>query len=107
MLPGGNAQVARRAFSGVSQCSGGLLDLFQMRTEALNQSLARFGRHHAAGGAGQQPDIEPRFEMAHGMAERRLRHAKLGRRAVKLRSRATTIKESRSFTFSFSIIFPD
>lgn len=47
----------------------------QMRTEALNQSLARFGRHHAAGGAGQQPDIEPRFEMAHGMAERRLRHA--------------------------------
>ena len=26
---------------------------------------------------------------------------------VKLRSRATTIKESRSFTFSFSIIFPD
>ena len=77
----GNAQVARRAFSGVSQCSRGLLDLFQMRTEALNQSLARFGRHHAAGGAGQQPDIEPRFEMAHGMAERRLRHAKLGRRA--------------------------
>lgn len=107
MLPGGNAQVARRAFSGVAQCSQGLLDLFQMRTEALNQSLARFGRHHAAGGAGQQPDIEPRFEMAHGMAERRLRHAKLGRRAVKLRSRATTIKESRSFTFSFSIIFPD
>lgn len=83
MLPGGNAQVARRAFSGVAQCSRGLLDLFQMRTEALNQSLARFGRHHAAGGAGQQPDIEPRFEMAHGMAERRLRHAKLGRRAGK------------------------
>jgi hypothetical protein len=100
MLPGGDAQVARRA--PIAQRGQRLLHLLQMRTEALNESLTRLGRYHAAGGAGQQPHIETRFEMAHGMAERRLRHAELGRRAVKLRSRATTIKESRSFTFSLA-----
>ena len=55
-----------------------------MRTEALNQSARPLrSAPRCQGGAGEQPDIEPRFEMAHGMAERRLRHAKLGRRAGK------------------------
>ena len=72
MLPGGDAQVARRAFARIAQRGQRPLHLLQMRTEALNESLTRLGRYHAAGGAGQQPHIETRFEMAHGMAERRL-----------------------------------
>jgi hypothetical protein len=36
---------------------------------------------HAARGAGQQADAEARFQLAHGVAERRLRQPQLGRGA--------------------------
>ena len=56
------------------------LDLFEPRAERVQEALARVRRRHAARGAGQQPDAEPRFERAHGMAQRRLRDAELRRR---------------------------
>ncbi len=64
-LPAGRSRVSRSAVSARSISS-------RCGPEALYQSLTRLGRYHAAGGAGQQPHIETRFEMAHGMAERRL-----------------------------------
>ena len=45
----------------------------------VQQAFAGFGRRDAARGAGQQPDAQPRFESADGVAQRRLRDAELRR----------------------------
>ena len=55
------------------------LDLFQARPGGAQQPLARLRRRDAARGAGQQPQPKPLFQAADGLAQRRLRHAELGR----------------------------
>ena len=53
------------------------VDLLEPRTHGAKQALARFRRRDAARGAGQEPNAEPRFEFADGVAQRRLRDAEL------------------------------
>ena len=48
------------------------VDLLEFGADGLEQSLAGFRRRHAAGGAGQQPQAQPLFEGADGVAQRRL-----------------------------------
>ena len=55
------------------------LDLVEARAERVQETLAGCGRRDAARGAGQKPDAEPGLEFAHGVAQRRLRHAEPGR----------------------------
>ena len=55
------------------------VDLVEPRAHGAEQALARLGRRHAARGAGQQPQPEPRLEPADGVAERRLGDAELRR----------------------------
>ena len=45
--------------------------------------LARFGRRHRARGPRQEPHPEPLLQSLHGVAQRRLGHAELGRRTGK------------------------
>ena len=63
------AQLAQRGQLGV--------DLVEPRADGPQQALAGLGRRDAARGAGQQPEPEPLFESADGVAERRLRNAEL------------------------------
>jgi hypothetical protein len=58
-------------------------DLLDARADRAQQAFSRFGRRDAARRAHQQSDTEPRFQPANGVAERRLRHAELGRRFCK------------------------
>ena len=80
MLAGGQAEVTRRTVAGIAQSVKLLFYLLQVRTQALEQLFARFGRRHAAGGAGQQPHVEPGLEVAHRVAEGGLGDAKLSGR---------------------------
>ena len=89
------AQLAQRGELGV--------DLVEPRADGAEQALARLGRRDAARGAGQQPQAEPLLQPADGVAQRRLRDAELRRGPVKLRSRATARKASRSFRFCRAI----
>ena len=54
------------------------------------QALAGLRRRHAARGAGEKSNAKPRFQLTDGVAQRRLRDAKLGRRSCETAfSRAT------------------
>jgi len=58
-------------------------NILQCRAQRAKHRLARFSRRHRARGPRQQPHPEPLFESLHGVAQRRLGHAELGRRAGK------------------------
>ena len=60
------------------------------------QPLARLRRRDAARGARQQPHAQPRLQPPQRLAQRRLRNPSLAAARVKLRSRATARKASRS-----------
>ena len=48
-------------------------------SDGAQQPLAGFRRRHAAGGARQQPQAQPLFQTANGVAERGLRNPELCR----------------------------
>jgi hypothetical protein len=54
-------------------------DLLEPGGEISKQALTGFGRRDAARGARQEPNAESGFELADGMAQRRLRNAELRR----------------------------
>jgi hypothetical protein len=94
-ISAGLSRVSRRA---VSSCS-----ISSSAGSAHEELLTGFSRGNAARGAGQQAHIQPRFQITHRVAQRRLRNSNWAAARVKLRSRATTIKESRSLKLSFNI----
>ena len=73
MVPAGFSRSSLSAASSASISS-------KRGPDGAKQAFARFRRRDAARGAGQQPDAEPRFELADGVAQRRLRDAELRRR---------------------------
>ena len=73
MVPAGFSRNALSAASSLSISSS-------RGPTVAQQALARLGRRDAARGAGQQPQAEPLLQPAYRVAQRRLRHAELGRR---------------------------
>ena len=68
MVPAGFSRSSHTASSSASISS---------KRGVVEQAFARLRRRDAARGPCQQPNAEPRFEFANGMAERRLRDAEL------------------------------
>ena len=77
MLGGRDADGAGGFLAKFAQGRDLRLDLLESRAQGAEQAFARFRRGDAARGAGQQPDAEPRFELADGVAQRGLRDAEL------------------------------
>ena len=67
------AGLSRSAVSAASS----RLDLVQRGADGLHEPLAGFRRRDAAGRAGQQAQAQARLQIAHGLAQRRLRDAEL------------------------------
>ena len=78
MLAGRDADRARGLLAQLAERGEVRIDLVEPRGDGAQQALARFGRRHAARGAGQQPQSEPLLQPADSMAERGLRDAELG-----------------------------
>src|SRR5690606_13801924 len=74
-LVGGDAQCARWSSAQAADLVQAMGDLRPRRSDLRQQLSASFGRGHVAGGAVEQTDAEPLLQIAHGLAERRLRDA--------------------------------
>ena len=70
-----NADGAGRLLAKVIQGIDLQFDFVEMRPDTVEQPFTGLGRRDRARGAGKQPDAKPRFELAHGMAQRGLRKA--------------------------------
>ena len=81
VLAGADAHRAGRRVAQAADRRQRVGDAFEMRADRPHQPIARFGRRDAAGRARQQAQAEPLLQAAHGLAERRLRHAELRRGA--------------------------
>ncbi|MNH37408.1 hypothetical protein D3C81_2003470 [compost metagenome] len=76
-----NPHIACRGVTKLADSSQFEFDLIEPRRHRLIQPLTRFGRRNAARGTRQQAHAQSAFQRAHGVAQRRLRDAKLGGRA--------------------------
>ena len=81
IVDGRDAGSCRRACRGTRSSAASSVSISSKRGPIVCRSRSPASRgRDAARGARQEPNAEPRFEFAHRVAERRLRHAELGRR---------------------------
>ena len=77
MFVAGDFQAAAKRVAELVEVFDFRVQLGQQRRDLHAQRLARRRGGHAAGGALQQFDFQTFFKLAHGVAERGLRHAQL------------------------------
>ena len=77
MIPSRDPDGARRLVPQLAQGGQAGVDLVEGGRYRPEQLFARFGGSHGARGPGQQPDAQPRLELADGLAEGGLRGAQL------------------------------
>ena len=81
MLARGNADRSARLVAQGGEAGELGIDRVEVRAGGTQQSFAGLGRRDTARGAREQAQAEPFLQSTHGVAQRRLRHAKLGRGA--------------------------
>ncbi len=92
MIGRGDPDVARRLVAKLTQRVDLRVDLIEVLSDPVEQSLASLCGRNSPRGAGQEPDAEPCLELANGVAQCGLRNATFAAALVKLRSLATARK---------------